>query len=151
MVHYLKFRFSSDITIFDSIILHSQSIRAVLVIIMSERHYFCPLCINPNVFKNYSSLFKHIRQEHYKDPSFGIRCELSVFCGFRYSTFNSYRQHIYRCHRSLIDSSDIDNDVISSNIDDITDGIDDFSSIRTTIEQTIYIYIDPHQSSHIYQ
>jgi len=106
---------------------------------MSQTHYFFPLCITPNVFENYSSLFKHIRAEHYEDPSFGIRCELSVSCGFRYSTFNSYRRHIYRCHQSLIDSFDTNNDVISSNIADITDDMEDFSLDPLSDNQSNFI------------
>ena len=73
---------------------------------MSETYYFCPICIIPNVFEKYSSLFKHIREYHRVNPSFGIRCELSAFYGFRYSNFDSYRRHIYRCHHSLLDSLD---------------------------------------------
>ena len=77
---------------------------------MSQTHYFCPLCPTANVFQNYSTLFAHIRNKHRDESSFTIRCELSVLCGSRYSSFESYRQHIYRCHRSLIDSSDDNND-----------------------------------------
>ncbi|CAF4377464.1 unnamed protein product [Rotaria socialis] len=58
---------------------------------MSQTHYFCPL---------YSS----------------ARCELSVCCGSCYSSFDSYRCHIYCFHRSLVDSFDSDS-VIPSNID----------------------------------
>ncbi|CAM4939601.1 unnamed protein product [Rotaria socialis] len=50
------------------------------------------------------------------DTSFSIRCELSVCCGSCYSSFDSYRCHIYCCHRSLVDSFDSDS-VIPSNID----------------------------------
>ena len=93
---------------------------------MSTAHYFCPLCTTPNVFTNYPLLFKHIRKEHREDSSFRIRCELSVFCGSRYTTFDSYRQHIYRCHRSLIDSFNNTNDSILSAVGDITDDMEDF-------------------------
>jgi hypothetical protein len=84
---------------------------------MRQSHYFCPLCLSANVFQNYSTLFAHIRNEHCEDSPFVIRCELSILCGSRYSSFNSYRQHIYRCHRSLIDS--IDNNDDSPHTDDI--------------------------------
>jgi hypothetical protein len=103
---------------------------------MSQIHYFCPLCLTPNVFKNYSSLFKHIREEHREDPSFNIRCELSIFCGNRYSIFDSYRRHIYRCHRSLLDSSDNNNDILSS---DIIDDIENFPLHRAFNNQTDFI------------
>jgi hypothetical protein len=73
---------------------------------MSQNHYFCPLCSSANVFQNYPALFIHIRNQHREESVFNIRCELSAFCGSRYSSFNSYRQHIYRCHRALIDSFD---------------------------------------------
>ena len=91
---------------------------------MSQTHYFCPLCLSSDVFQNYPALFKHIRNEHREEPSFSIRCELSEFCGSRYSSFDSYRCHIYRCHRSLIDSLESDN-VISSNINDVFNNGDD--------------------------
>lgn len=94
---------------------------------MSEACYFCPFCVAPTVFKNYISFFKHVREYHRDDPSFSIRCELSVFCGFRYSTFDSYRRHIYRCHRSLLDSLDDSNNNLSSNINDIIDDMENFS------------------------
>ncbi|CAF1683485.1 unnamed protein product, partial [Rotaria magnacalcarata] len=114
---------------------------------MSETYYFCPLCITANVFQTYSSLFKHIREYHRDDPSFGIRCELTVFCGFRYSTFDSYRRHIYRCHRSLIDSSDDSKNNISSGIDDIhfmedfssDASFNDESSIADNSDSSIYV------------
>jgi hypothetical protein len=106
---------------------------------MSQIHYFCPLCLTPNVLKNYSSLFKHIRQEHRGDSSFNIRCELSVFCGNRYSIFDSYRRHIYRYHRSLIDSFDNNHGSISSNINDIIDDIEDFSLHPTFNNQSDFI------------
>jgi hypothetical protein len=73
---------------------------------MSQAHYFCPLCPSANIFHNYSTLFSHIRNKHSEESSLTIRCELSMFCGSRYSSFDSYRRHIYRCHRSLIDSFD---------------------------------------------
>ncbi|CAF4606578.1 unnamed protein product [Rotaria socialis] len=53
---------------------------------------------------------------HLQDTSFSIRCELSVCCGSCYSSFDSYRCHIYCFHRSLVDSFDSDS-VIPSNID----------------------------------
>lgn len=93
---------------------------------MSETYYFCPICTIPNVFKKYSLLFKHIREYHRNDSCFGIRCELSFFCGFRYSSFDSYRRHIYRCHRSLLDGFD-DNENDISNVNDITQNLEDFS------------------------
>ncbi|CAF1047694.1 unnamed protein product, partial [Didymodactylos carnosus] len=61
---------------------------------------------------------------YFQEPPFSIRCELTVHCGSRYSSFESYRCHIYRCHRTLIDSMDND-DIVSSNIDDI---LDDFEN-----------------------
>jgi hypothetical protein len=62
---------------------------------MSQQHYFDPLCISPNVFQNYPTLFTHIRNEHREESSLSIRCELGVFCGSRYSSFDSYRNHIH--------------------------------------------------------
>ena len=75
---------------------------------MSHDHYFCPLCTSANVFKSYSTLFTHNRNEHSDESPCMIRCELNALCGFQYSSFDSYRQHIYRCHRSLIDPFDND-------------------------------------------
>lgn len=91
---------------------------------MSQQHYFCPCCVSSNVFYTYCALFKHIRNEHRDESFFQIRCELSPPCGSRYSSFDSFRRHIYRCHRSLVDSFD-NNDTTSSNIDDIVDNIED--------------------------
>ena len=74
---------------------------------MSQRHYFCPICPSSKLFQSYSTLFVHIREEHREEPSFTVRCELSELCGSRYASFDSYRRHIYRCYRSLIDAFDI--------------------------------------------
>ncbi|CAF4178390.1 unnamed protein product, partial [Rotaria sp. Silwood2] len=90
---------------------------------MSQQHYFSPLCISSSVFHNYRTLFTHIRNEHREESPFNIRCELDAFCGSRYSSFDSYRNHIYCCHRSLLDSSD-NNDTVSSNTDDIVDDLE---------------------------
>ncbi|CAF1357077.1 unnamed protein product [Adineta steineri] len=95
---------------------------------MSQLHYFCPLCESPNVFQNYPKLFAHIRDEHREESPFSIRCELGMMCGSRYSSYDSYRRHIYRCHRSLLDSLD-NNDTILS--DDISDSIEDLFSDLT--------------------
>lgn len=84
---------------------------------MSQQHFFCPLCESSNVFQNYRTLFTHIRNEHREESTFNIRCELDISCGSRYSSFDSYRSHIYRYHRPLIDSFD-HNDSGSSNMDD---------------------------------
>ena len=90
---------------------------------MSQQHYFCPCCVSSNVFYNYCALFKHIRNEHCDESFFNVRCELSPSCGSRYSSFDSFRRHIYRCHRFLVDSFD-NNDTTSSNIDDIVDNLE---------------------------
>ncbi|CAM4827088.1 unnamed protein product, partial [Rotaria magnacalcarata] len=90
---------------------------------MSEAHYFCPLCHSPNLFQNYSTLFTHIRNQHREESPFSIRCELTALCGCVYSSFNSYRRHIYRCHRTLIDSFENSN-AVSSNID-MLDNLED--------------------------
>ncbi|CAF3243895.1 unnamed protein product [Rotaria sp. Silwood2] len=94
---------------------------------MSQLHYFCPLCISRNVFQHYRTLFAHIRDGHREEPSFSIQCELSMWCGSRYSSFDSYRSHIYRYYRSLIDSFD-NNVTISTNVNDIFDNIEDLFS-----------------------
>ena len=114
---------------------------------MSQTHYFYPLCFSSNVFQNYPALFKHIRNEHREETSFSIRCELSEFCGSRYSYFDSYRCHIYRCHRSLIDSLESDN-VISSNINDVFNNDDDLFVNLDFNDQSDF-YEDP--ESFIYQ
>jgi hypothetical protein len=105
---------------------------------MSQQHYFDPLCISPNVFQNYPTLFTHIRNEHREESSLSIRCELGVFCGSRYSSFDSYRNHIYRCHRSLIDSFE-NNDTVSSNVDDIFDDLENLFSHFTFRNQSDFI------------
>lgn len=90
---------------------------------MSQQHYFCPCCVSTNVFYNYCAVFKHIRNEHRNESFFNIRCELSPSCGSRYSSFDSFRRHIYRCHRSLIDPFD-NNDTTLSNTDDIANDLE---------------------------
>ncbi|CAF1358549.1 unnamed protein product [Adineta ricciae] len=90
---------------------------------MSQLHhyFFCPCCTVPNVFHHYPALFAHIRDEHRDEPFFSIRCELSVSCGSRYSSFESYRCHIYRSHRTLIES--FDNSEVFGHIDDLFSGL----------------------------
>ncbi|CAF2577149.1 unnamed protein product [Rotaria sp. Silwood2] len=113
---------------------------------MSQQHYFCPLCISSSAFHNYRTLFTHIRHEHREESSFNIRCELGALCGSRYSSFDSYRNHIYCCHRSLFGSFD-NNKTVSSNIDDIVDDFENLSSHPTFSNQSDVIN-DP--ESYIY-
>jgi hypothetical protein len=108
---------------------------------MSQQYYFCPLCISSSVFHNYRPLFTHIRIEHREESSFNIRCELSVSCGSRYSTFDSYRSHIYRYHRSLVDSSD-NNDTVPSSIYDIVNDLENLFS-HPTFNNESYVINDP--------
>ncbi|CAF1288923.1 unnamed protein product [Rotaria sordida] len=70
-----------------------------------------------------------------------IRYFRGVFCGSRYSSFDSYRSHIYRYHRSLIDSFD-NNDTVSSNIDDIVDDLEKLFSHPTFSNQS-HLINDP--------
>ncbi|CAF4656908.1 unnamed protein product [Rotaria sp. Silwood2] len=105
---------------------------------MSQQHYFCPLCISSSVFHNYPTLFIHIHNEHREESTFNIRCESDVSCGSRYSSFDSYRHHIYRCHCPLIDSFD-NNDTPSSNIDDIIDDLENLFSHPTFTNQSDFI------------
>ncbi|CAM2701852.1 unnamed protein product [Rotaria socialis] len=63
------------------------------------------------------------------------KCELDVSCGSRYSSFDSYRRHIYRCHRSLIDSFG-NNDTPSSNIHDIVDDLENIFSHPTFSDES---------------
>ncbi|CAF4055395.1 unnamed protein product [Rotaria magnacalcarata] len=108
---------------------------------MSQQHYFCPLCISSSGFHNYRTLFTHIRIEHRKESSFNIRCELSASCGSRYSTFDSYRSHIYRYHHSLVDLSD-NNDTVPSSIDDIVNDLENLFS-HPTFNNELDVINDP--------
>ncbi|CAF2951744.1 unnamed protein product [Rotaria sp. Silwood2] len=105
---------------------------------MSQQHYFFPLCISSSVFHNCPTLFIHIRNEHREESTFNTPCELDVSCGSRYSSFDSYRRHIYRCHRPLIDSFD-NNDTPSSNIDHIIDDLENLFSHPTFTNQSDFI------------
>ncbi|CAF1572606.1 unnamed protein product, partial [Adineta steineri] len=93
-------------------------------------------------FQHYPKLFAHIRDEHREESPFSIRCELSMMCGSRYSSYDSYRRHIYRCHRSLLDSLD-NNDTMSSA--DISDSIEDLFS-DLTFDDTLQCAGDPDSS-----
>ncbi|CAF4589297.1 unnamed protein product, partial [Rotaria magnacalcarata] len=86
-----------------------------------------------------------------------IRCELNALCGSRYSSFDSYRQHIYRCHRSLIDPFDYDhsgsvaiekalNDIGGSSVDCISSNEPDL-----TIDSDEFIYPEEELSEIDYQ
>ena len=105
---------------------------------MSQLHYFCPLYTSPNIFQHYPTLFAHIRYEHRDDAPYNIRCELSILCGSRYSSFDSYRCHVYSCHRSLFDPIDND-DNISSNINNIFDNVEDLLSDLSSNSQSQYV------------
>ena len=105
---------------------------------MSQLHYFCPLCTSPNILQHYPTLFAHIRHEYRHKASFNIRCELSILCESRYSSFDSYRCHIYHCHRSLFDPIDND-DNISSNINNTFDNVEDLLSDLSFNSQSQYV------------
>ena len=88
--------------------------------------------------KRFSTLFAHIRHEHRDEASLNIRCELSILCGSRYSSFDSYRCHIYRCHWSLFDPID-NGDNISSNTNNIFDNVEDLLSDLSFNSQSQYV------------
>ena len=88
--------------------------------------------------KHFSTLFAHIRHDHRDEVSFNIRCELSILCGSRYSSFDSYRYHIYRRHRSLFDPIDND-DNTSSNINNIFDNVEDLLPDLSFNSQSQYV------------
>ena len=68
----------------------------------SQNYYFCSLCIQPKSYNTFRKLFQHIRYVRNGDPNFKIRSELGPLCGTIYSTFSSYKAHIYREHTDLI-------------------------------------------------
>jgi hypothetical protein len=70
--------------------------------------YFCPLCQNHQPFHAFVILYKHIRSIHRNDIPFNIRCTLNLTCGSVYTTFESYRSHLNRYHRELLNDYDYD-------------------------------------------
>jgi hypothetical protein len=70
---------------------------------MAAQVYFCPLCPGSTISYSFSSFHVHIRRYHQHDKPFSIRCELTSLCGSRYSSYDSYKCHLYRCHRDLLD------------------------------------------------
>ncbi|CAM4969226.1 unnamed protein product [Rotaria socialis] len=69
--------------------------------------HFCPLCQNHQSFSAFVSLYKHIRSIHRNDKTFNIRCSLNPGCGSVYTTFESYRSHLNRYHRDLLNDYSI--------------------------------------------
>ncbi|CAF3502492.1 unnamed protein product [Rotaria sordida] len=72
---------------------------------MSENSYFCQLCSSTSAYYSFDALYTHINLVHGNDRSFKLRCELTPLCGSIYTTFASYKCHIYRHHRDLISKS----------------------------------------------
>ena len=52
-------------------------------------------------------VIRHIGAFHAQDADFNICCGISG-CPRTYQKFHSYRQHIYRCHREILDGIDDD-------------------------------------------
>ncbi|CAF1375267.1 unnamed protein product [Rotaria sordida] len=72
---------------------------------MSENSYFRQLCSSTSAYYSFDALYTHINLVHGNDRSFKLRCELTPLCGSIYTTFASYKCHIYRHHRDLISKS----------------------------------------------
>ncbi|CAF4094505.1 unnamed protein product [Rotaria magnacalcarata] len=71
----------------------------------SKNHYFCPLCVESKPNSTFRKLFKHLQYVHIGEANFKIRCELGPLCGTLYSTFASYKTHIYREHADILEET----------------------------------------------
>ncbi|CAM4845515.1 unnamed protein product [Rotaria magnacalcarata] len=69
--------------------------------------YSCSLCQNHQSFPAFVILYKHIRSIHRNDMLFNIRCTLNITCGSVYTTFESYRSHLSRYHRDLLNDCNL--------------------------------------------
>ncbi|CAM4849746.1 unnamed protein product [Rotaria magnacalcarata] len=70
-----------------------------------KNYYFCPLWAESKANCTFRKLFKHIRYVHGRQGNFKVRCELGPLCGTTYSTFATYKSHIYREHGDILDEN----------------------------------------------
>ncbi|CAF2114746.1 unnamed protein product [Rotaria magnacalcarata] len=69
----------------------------------SVNHYFCPLCVESKPNCTFRKLFTQLQHIHNGKAHLKIRCELGPLCGTIYSTFASYKTHIYREHVDILE------------------------------------------------
>ena len=66
----------------------------------------CPLCCEYN-FRALSEFLRHVRLSHADKPNFHLQCNLQR-CSRTYTSFESYRNHIYNYHDTSIIVADHD-------------------------------------------
>ncbi|CAF4843133.1 unnamed protein product [Rotaria socialis] len=66
---------------------------------------FCKFCTINRSFNKFFDYFRHITLYHANERNFQLTCDISSCCGVVYKTFTSYKMHIHRHHRSLLNPS----------------------------------------------
>jgi hypothetical protein len=70
---------------------------------MSAAVFVCSFCLIKRSFNTFSDYFRHVTLYHTSEPRFQLICNLSDNCGLLYKTFISYKAHIHRHHKHLLD------------------------------------------------
>lgn len=63
----------------------------------------CPLC-NSFAAKSFKGVLRHMGTVHAHDPAFFVRCAAGN-CHRTYRNYHSYRIHLYKKHRDVLDES----------------------------------------------
>jgi uncharacterized C2H2 Zn-finger protein len=69
---------------------------------MSTRDFLCKICMTNRSFNKFPDYFRHITLYHANEPDFQLTCDISNSCGVMYKTFTSYKMHIHRHHKFLL-------------------------------------------------
>ncbi len=60
----------------------------------------CTIC-NRFAAQHFLAVLRHIGQVHQFEPNFQVKCGLDG-CPLRYTSYPSYRSHVYRKHRNVL-------------------------------------------------
>ena len=69
---------------------------------MSTGDFLCKFCITKRSFSKFCDYFRHVTLYHANEPDFRLTCDIFNSCGVTYKTFASYKMHIHRHHKNLL-------------------------------------------------
>ncbi|CAF3969959.1 unnamed protein product [Rotaria sp. Silwood1] len=111
---------------------------------MSSRNFLCSFCLNNRSFNKFSDYFRHITLYHASEPHFRLICNLSDSCGRLYKTFISYKAHIHRHHKYLLDL------LFQEQEDNVINGVENFLIDQSDASATNHTIIDDNIQDLIY-
>lgn len=69
---------------------------------MSTKDFLCNFCTTNRSFSKFCNYFRHVTLYHANEPDFRLTCDIFNSCGVTYKTFTSYKMHVHRHHKNLL-------------------------------------------------